>query len=92
MKLHVLKRRGAAFNGFKFDNGPGRNRVAVEGWVVGEVISWIEVHKQSVLAMSGTLVGNVIIIEFEGVVFERDDERRSRDAGAPMTRRSNKLS
>ena len=66
-ELHVQERRGHVFQGFKFDNGPGRNRVAVEGWVVGEAISWIEVHSESLLSLHGTIVGDVIIVEFEGI-------------------------
>lgn len=66
-ELHIRERDGHTFKGHKFDNGPGRNRVEVEGWIMGEVVSWIEPHRSSLLHMSGAIVEDVILVDFDGL-------------------------
>jgi hypothetical protein len=66
-EIHVDFRDGYTFKGRKFDNGPGRNLAEVEGWIVGETISWVERAGHSGLTMKGTLAGDVIHITFNGV-------------------------
>jgi hypothetical protein len=66
-ELHIRDRDGRQFTGHKFDNGPGRNRVEVEGFVDNDTISWIEPSPISLMTMRGTIRDNVIEVTFDGI-------------------------
>ena len=67
-ELHVSERDGSKFKGVKFDNGPGRNRLEIEGEINGKVITWNETG----ISFTGTLDKDTIQIEFKGAVTEGD--------------------
>lgn len=66
-ELHIRERDGYKFKGMKYDNGPRRNEVDVEGWVVGKAISWIETHRISLFTVTGTIDGDRIRVNFMGI-------------------------
>jgi formylglycine-generating enzyme required for sulfatase activity len=63
-ELHVENRAGRRFWGYKFDNGPRRNRVEVEGLLDGTDIIWTESDWNAVMSVQGTLVENRIDLTF----------------------------
>src|SRR5262249_47867237 len=71
-ELHVRERQGTKFKGHVFDNGPGRNRAAVEGEIEGETVVWREQGRFPDLHINvqGKLTGDTIRLTFEG---ERTD-------------------
>ena len=68
-ELYIRERDGTKFKGHKFDNGAGRNRLEIEGEIVGRTISWRERESQGpkvVFRAQGTLQEDNITFTFEG--------------------------
>jgi hypothetical protein len=70
-ELHVQQRDGRNFTGHKYDNGPRRNRVEVEGTLDGSDITWSENDGNAMLTVRGSIAGNRIDLTFDAVFSNR---------------------
>jgi formylglycine-generating enzyme required for sulfatase activity len=67
-EIHVVESNGTKFKGVKFDNGPGRNRIDIEGEIYGNVLTW----REGGLSFLGSLQANTIQVFFNGPLTEGD--------------------
>ncbi|QDV68119.1 Serine/threonine-protein kinase PknE [Rosistilla carotiformis] len=64
--LHINKRSGKTFEGYKYDQRERTNMATVEGLIEGNTIQWTETNGTTVYEASGVFIDGVITFAFTG--------------------------